>query len=361
MTNFEAPYGERHSYERLLLEEPQAEIDGLWMLNGQFFILCPTLAADPLAANGTPLIQQFEQYRTLGSAVSLVSEVPAGAVRVPPRTSAQLVLGIGEERTWSRLANDLGLILPRDFPSFDLSFDNALPGYVVTIARELNSDQVVAVQAAFEKLQIGFPFRTTVDLALEERAHRPRAQGDVSLRTTRRLGRDIGRDAKFLNDEDEDLLGHSSHGPFRPRASVAQRRVATCFRRFLGVLDRQPGCGKHPHVPALIRMCCGLDLWVERRWRRPRFEVGLRVVDRREVVATQLARRSPLPVVRVVVQQRKLSGSAEASGSVTLSVGLSARGVRPRCVTLVVIAFGIGHHAPVPLSDGQTYRTGLNA
>src|ERR1700690_294459 len=203
MTRFDAPYGERHSYERLLLEEPQAEIDGLWMLNGEFFILCPPLASNPLAANGTPLVQQFEQYRTLGSAVSLVSEVPAGAVRVPARTSAQPVLGIGEERTWSRLANDLGLILPRDFPTFDLLFDNPLPGYVVTVARDLDLDQAVAVQAAFEKLQIGFPFRTTVDLALEESARRPRGKGDVSLRTTRRLGRDIGRDAKFLNDEDE--------------------------------------------------------------------------------------------------------------------------------------------------------------
>jgi hypothetical protein len=89
----------------------------------------------------------------------------------------ELVLGIGEERTWSRLANDLGLILPKAFPSFDLSFDNALPGYVVTVAQELESDQLTALRAAFEKLQIGFPFRTTVDSTLQERAQASYAFG----------------------------------------------------------------------------------------------------------------------------------------------------------------------------------------
>ena len=178
MSEFSAPYGERQSYERLLLEEPQANIDGLWMLNGEFFIHCPNLAENPRALDGTPL-QRFEHYRTFGSAVSLVSAVPAGAIRVPSRTSAELVLGIGEERTWSRLANDLGLILPRDFPAFDLAFDPTVPGYVVTVVREVQLDQLEALQQAFATLQIGYPFRTTVDPTLEGRAPTPRAQGEL--------------------------------------------------------------------------------------------------------------------------------------------------------------------------------------
>jgi len=206
MNEFVDPYGARHSFERLLLEEPQAVIDGLWVHNRQFFIRCPNLPNNPLASNGTPLVQRFdEHYRSSGSSVSLVSEVPPGAVRVPSRTPAELVLGIGDERTWAQLSDELGLILPKDFPAFRLSFDVTLPGYLVALARDIGPEQTTALGQAFEHLQIGYPFRATVDATVETPTPAVRRQGDISLRSTRRLGRNVGREAKFLNDEDGDF------------------------------------------------------------------------------------------------------------------------------------------------------------
>lgn len=201
----------RWSYDQLLLQQPHVEFDGLWVLNDDHFVLCVGLC-DARTTKNESLRRWFDHScRVIGARISLVETLPQGAVRLPERTTKERIELVGAPRTLRDLLYDLSLILPADFPPFDISETGSTVNIVTSrVLTDLERDRALAACSTLDPdLSLGF---SVVDAIQRTPPGRPDGSGPgLALVPSRRLPTTVGRDLRWLVEEDEEFWLEKRH------------------------------------------------------------------------------------------------------------------------------------------------------
>lgn len=194
----------RWSYEQLLVQQPHIKFDGLWRVGYSHFIICPELDT-ARTTEGEALFEWFDnKCRTVTAPVEIVTSCPPNAERVPERTALDRALVAGAPRTRRAALVDIGLALPREFPPFTL--DNPGGDVVLVTNRPLTDVEIAQAKSAYVSLGYYSPLQFSVDLTRNPESGEFRfnvGQGDIDLIPSRRLANKVGRDLRFLIEEDE--------------------------------------------------------------------------------------------------------------------------------------------------------------
>lgn len=196
------------SYSRLVLENPNVPIEGLYRVGRRCFIVIPGLSADMRATDGRPLFEWIAAETTAGVPMELVHRVPEGAVRVPDPSLADLVELRDLPRSVRGIDTELALRLPRTFPRFTTGRGDA-SSILVEVERPLQSDEHVELRRALGPLHYGPALRPVIRvnpaIATEEPRFHRNPQGDIDLIPSRRLPSIFSKVVRDLVARDEDL------------------------------------------------------------------------------------------------------------------------------------------------------------
>jgi len=140
------------SYERLLLTQPDFNLQGLWEKNGRYYIACSDIAT-AITSGGTPLKKWFDEHcRVIAYQVDLTETPPPGATRLPARTVEQLSQLHGAPLNAVQFHLEIKRQLPKNFPAFNIQdFPDKL---IFTSTKPLDPDQITEVNIAVANLGI---------------------------------------------------------------------------------------------------------------------------------------------------------------------------------------------------------------
>lgn len=194
----------RCSYERLLLQQPQVRIQGLWLLKDLYYAVCPDLRT-AVTIDGKPLGSWFdESCRVVGAPLTLVETVPEGAEAVPTRSAEELAIGCGEPNNTRGVFVDLHLALPPEFPNFNIDWNGTRA--VVRVPRALSSEEESELHRTCERLALP-PFQVEVVPGVDAQQQPFRfavGHGDIELIPSRRLGSSVPTSLRELVEADDD-------------------------------------------------------------------------------------------------------------------------------------------------------------
>ncbi|TXD36983.1 hypothetical protein FRC98_09585 [Lujinxingia vulgaris] len=197
----------RTSYENLLLFQPHILTEGLWEDKGVFHIVCPNLSQD-MTADGEQSIQEWfkDECRIIGTPISLVQTKPKKTNEIAARSAAERANLEGELRSVRSFESDFALMLPRDFPVYKLSIQKT--NAVLKIKFSLDDEQLKRLKKLWDQIGSGLKLEVHIDSGLErsESSFRQTSkQGDLTLIPSSYMDKSIGRDFRFLWEEDEDF------------------------------------------------------------------------------------------------------------------------------------------------------------
>jgi hypothetical protein len=299
-------WGARSSYEWMLMQQPQILFDGLWQVGDDFFIVCPTLGEDPSARDGTPLTAWFASNRVIGAPVQLVPRAPAGAVKVPVRTLEQLVTGCGESHTLTERHQAFALALPKDFPDFRLSREDPRD-LVLTSARVLTNEETQLLARVFAAMDSPLTLRTKVDFPLLAST---RGEGDIHLVPSNLLGTNLGKDARWAWEADEDFWATNRIRMFHGEFSKASDLLPNSFKGSSScVVDSIGARNLRTYLPIYKRvvLVAPVESLYERALARLRVSkdeiLELMRLGRVQLLFPQSAERYPLTLFRRAVEE----------------------------------------------------------
>lgn len=196
------------SYSRLVLENPNVPVDGLYRVGRRGFIVIPGLSSEMRAADGRPLSEWVAAEKIATTPMELVNRIPEGAVRVPDPSLSDLVELRDLPRSFRGLDTELALRLPRTFPRFT-SNRGEVSSVLVEVERPLWPDEQVELRRALASLHYSPMTRPLIRvnpaIATEEPRFQRMPQGDVDLIPSRRLPSIFSKVVRDLVAQDEDL------------------------------------------------------------------------------------------------------------------------------------------------------------
>nr|WP_298171157.1 hypothetical protein [uncultured Pseudomonas sp.] len=138
------------SYERLLLTQPDFNLQGLWEKDGRYYIVCSDIAT-AITSDGTPLKEWFDEHcRVIAYQVDLIATPPPGATRLPARTVEQLSQLHGAPLNAVQFSLEIKRQLPKNFPKFSIQdFPDKL---IFTSTKPLDPDQITEANIAVANL-----------------------------------------------------------------------------------------------------------------------------------------------------------------------------------------------------------------
>ncbi|UCR85305.1 hypothetical protein [Pseudomonas chlororaphis] len=141
----------QESYERLILQKHTIAFDGLWELDGWYYILIgePSMSLTDLELSS--LVSWFdESCRVMGTPVKIVRALPSGSVSVPARSSAQLSQYHGMPFTNPEFNRVLKTLLPKSFPRFGVHSDHG--GIKLVVESDITEEQHAEIDIALANL-----------------------------------------------------------------------------------------------------------------------------------------------------------------------------------------------------------------
>ena len=197
------------SYSRLVLENPNVPIEGLYRLGRRCIIVIPGFNPDMRAADGRPLPEWFTAENAAGVSMNLVDRVSEGAVLVPEPCLADLVELRDLPRSARDIDTELALRLPRTFPRFTTRRSDAGGTLLLDVERALRADEHMALRRALAPLNYSPTLRPSVRVTPAVASDEPRfqrgPQGDIDLVPSRRLPFRFSKEVRDLVARDEDL------------------------------------------------------------------------------------------------------------------------------------------------------------
>lgn len=139
---------DRFSYERLLLQQPHIDFDGLWYdpHSKRAFILCQTLNQGVKTESGKDINSWFKQEcKAASSGVQLVDKIDEEFIRIPDRTSAEIASLHSFPIRAVEFPYYVDMFLPKDFPKVFVREDKP-PLTKCTSVRELTEDEKTIVK-----------------------------------------------------------------------------------------------------------------------------------------------------------------------------------------------------------------------
>ncbi|WP_437980451.1 hypothetical protein [Sorangium sp. So ce117] len=197
----------RAAYDRFRIAESSIAIDGLWEHDLTFFIVSrdvPRLSPDEWHAIHKTIAEVA--HATLD--IRVVSAPPEGAVPVSPRTTEEVIEGVGDTGTMADLFHDLALALPPEFP--DIRLTNGEAGlFVITAMRPLSSDERQVLLCAFEKVRPGADFCVRVG-----ELSAPVRSTTFTLVSSKGLPAGFSKEARWAIERDEQFWLERRHEVF---------------------------------------------------------------------------------------------------------------------------------------------------
>lgn len=202
----------RRYYEQLLLAQVHVPAKGLWHADDRFFVELPG-GEDPahlMTSEGEPLASWLKAHRgSFASELIFVSQLPEGARRVPTRDAAALARLDGESRNRAEVDLDFGLALPRDFPPYALEakLDTSPRTVLLCTEAPLTDEERGQAVGAWAQLKSPLVLEFLVDATMQGRPKEglKRMDGDITLLASRRLPTNLGQEARWAYEEDEQL------------------------------------------------------------------------------------------------------------------------------------------------------------
>lgn len=141
----------QESYERLILQKHTIFFDGLWELDGRYYILIGEPSMNLTDAEFTASVDWFdESCRIICTPVELVKSLPPNAISVPARTSIQLSQHHGIPFTAPEFNKLLKTLLPKSFPRFAVRADHGAIN--LEVESEISPEQKNEVELALANL-----------------------------------------------------------------------------------------------------------------------------------------------------------------------------------------------------------------
>jgi hypothetical protein len=141
----------QESYERLILQKHTIFFDGLWELEGCYYVLIGDASTNLTDQDYADLVFWFDQScRIVGTPVKIVKNLPFGSVSVPARTKSQLSQHHGVPFTAPEFNKLLKTLLSKDFPRFAVYSDHG--GIKLVVESAVTAEQHAEVDIALANL-----------------------------------------------------------------------------------------------------------------------------------------------------------------------------------------------------------------
>ncbi|WP_188453384.1 hypothetical protein [Virgibacillus oceani] len=133
----------RYSYERLQLQQPHLKTDGIYKKGYEYYIKCKNLNVEPLNEPESSIVEVFnKQIKILGCKITLVTNLPDGAINLDNRTMEEVLQLSGNPFNVIDFNKQLSLLLPKTFPRLWLSFNHGPQGWDVEVEKDLNQSEL---------------------------------------------------------------------------------------------------------------------------------------------------------------------------------------------------------------------------
>lgn len=141
----------QESYERLILQKHTIFFDGLWELDGWYYVLIGEASMSLTDSEFADLVSWFdESCRVIGTPVKIVKNLPIGSVSIPARSSAQLSQYHGVPFTTPEFNKLLKTLLSKDFPRFGVYSDHG--GIRLVVESAITAEQHAEVDITLANL-----------------------------------------------------------------------------------------------------------------------------------------------------------------------------------------------------------------
>lgn len=219
------------SYERLLLTQPDFELQGLWEKDGRYYIACSDIAT-AITSGGASLKEWFDNHcRVIAYQVDLVATPPPGATRIPARTVQQLSQLHGAPLNAGQFYLEIKRQLPKNFPNFTIQdFPDKL---IFSSAKPLTPDQITEANIAVANLglDIDTEFKATDTPPLVKAAQFAKYRGRTAWPAA----------VLDIHDESEQGWFDSRTSLFSDAATVADQRRDSGTACFIDCSLGMPG------------------------------------------------------------------------------------------------------------------------
>lgn len=163
MTDFSALDFEpnaRQVYDDFLVSLPDVPVEGLFALNGRYFIVSPALKTPK--GDGRTVAEWFEHERLpLGLPIRLAQNRPDGAVELATRSAEEVCSGYGVVRTLADVSKELAVRLPKSFPL--VSTSEVERTLVVTVSRPLSPEERARLDSVLASTGDPLPLEVRID------------------------------------------------------------------------------------------------------------------------------------------------------------------------------------------------------
>jgi len=202
----------RWAYERLRVLQPHIETAGIWQHGWRYYIVCPKLAEDLRAADGTLLRDWFDSNcRPFTVSIQLVLAPPDGGQEVAPRTLKEAIELAGDPLTEWEVFGELSLRLSRTFPLMSVEDGTSPMTAKICVSRNLTPEEEREIDAAIASLQQ--PWRREIEVQSARKEHKQegvtglaaRSAGLPPLVPSRLLFGSASSRLRAIYEEDEDF------------------------------------------------------------------------------------------------------------------------------------------------------------
>src|ERR1035437_4485938 len=209
MNNIEVPNHDqrlaRYSYESLILQQSHIPFSGLWTNGLHYYAVCPNLNDSPLAANGEPLGEWFDQKcRAITSPITIVQAAPENAIKDQQRTAEELSQIHGEPLTISDVSRELISALPKNFPEF--GFNTHIGKAKFYVEKPLSEDEMNILIIIYANLNLSL----RMEILVENKSGWPitmpiKGPDALALISSKGLSNNTSRLVKEGYEEDEEF------------------------------------------------------------------------------------------------------------------------------------------------------------
>lgn len=220
----------QESYERLILQKHTIFFDGLWELDGWYYVLIGEASMSLTDSEFADLVSWFdESCRIIGTPVKIVKNLPIGSVSIPARSSAQLSQYHGVPFTTPEFNKLLKTLLSKDFPRFGVYSDHG--GIRLVVESAITAEQHAEVDITLANLG----FDVEAEIVVKESAWTK--DNDAKSLEKKGAANSFPAVLRLALEEDEDfwvdsrfsLFAEGSIDRHRFLESKLSREVCSCF------------------------------------------------------------------------------------------------------------------------------------
>jgi hypothetical protein len=216
----------RQVFDAFIVATPYAPVDGLFQLDGCYYIVCPGLdllmRTTELGKGEPETIAAWFAHalRPIGCPIQLVAQAPEGSIRIVLRTGEQQADGFGVLRNNGDFPNELSTRLPAEFPFVGIGErDRTL---MVFVSRELTGKEPRILESVLSAMGLPMAFETAIREPKLPELPKEQRNGRMVIVSTRAFAAALPASVAHVLGEDEEFWRSNYRRVFAGDVSVEE-------------------------------------------------------------------------------------------------------------------------------------------